>query len=105
MKHTIKKIDFDNAVKQEWNTSTCVVAQAALRITGKPLHYTGQIQFDPQVYNDTGMLIGFHGLKIQAVFDRHFRYPGDEKKPELVALRASLPIEIELPDLGEKEAQ
>lgn len=94
MSKQILPCDFDEAVKQPWSTSTCIVAQAARRITGKSLHYQGNLSVAPLDYTDGGTLKGFNGLEAQTVFDKHFRDLGDEKKPELQALRASLPIAI-----------
>jgi hypothetical protein len=82
----ITKADFDNAVKQTYGGETCIVAQTMMR-------------------NGIGVESGIHPMdflsdkspdadKARSVFDTHFWKPGDENKPELQKLRASLPITI-----------
>lgn len=97
MKYTIEPQDFDEAVKQPWDTKTCVAAQSAKRYD--MLGAEGEIKQD-----GNGNYIAPFSQKettacgrVMRIFDKHFRGPGDETKPELVALRASLPIEINLP--------
>lgn len=75
--------DFDNAVKQSWGCDTCIVAQYMKR-NGVPLS-KGVLTF-AEDHGLTGPL---------GQFDMHFGCPGDENKPELQALRASLPINLE----------
>lgn len=87
MKYSIEKIDFDKAVKQPWSPETCVTAQVDRRLNG----FTNMCR-RWQLYDESPMM-----KEVQQSFDKHFRKPGDETKPELVALRASLPIEINLP--------
>lgn len=82
--------DFDNAVKQPWGNQTCIVAQFMKR-NGMPTPVT----FLEGV--SSSLFATQHDLwdNVVSVFDR-FRVPGDEKEPALQALRAILPIEIEL---------
>lgn len=91
----ITKEDFDKAVKQPFSVNTCIVAQAALREFGKPLY---RPRPDEDGYDTGGSLEFVPYLaaqnKVMRVFDKHFRNPGDENKPELQALRASLQITI-----------
>lgn len=89
MKYTIEPVDFDEAVKQPWRSDSCLLAQAGNRI-GIPLYDNDGIRRDEWPCHG-------ESYRLQGIFDTHFRTPGDEKKPELVALRASLPIEINLP--------
>lgn len=76
--------DFDNAVKQRWYGYKCIIAQFGLR-TNCDIH-------DESFW--IRMTDNSHAYHIRAAFDKHFNVPGDEKKPELVALRASLPIDL-----------
>lgn len=71
---TITKEHFDAAVEQPWDTETCILAQAAPCSIVWPYKAVKTVMF---------------------VFDEHFRVPGDELKPELQALRASLPLTFE----------
>jgi hypothetical protein len=85
MKYTIEKVDFDEAVKQPFVHHLCLIAQFSLR--NKFLYTSGR----PKVF-------GINDAKAEAarlIFDANFKIPGDEKKPALIALRESLPIEIE----------
>lgn len=83
--------DFDNAVKQEWSVHTCIVSQFGLR---------RGLKHGEDNRSAIGTLLAKKCRElgeIQWTFDTNFRKPGDEKKPELQALRASLPITITLP--------
>lgn len=85
----IKKADFDRAVKQPFEHSTCLLAQFSIR---NNIRYSNGA---PKVF---GLELGNPAaLQARLIFDAHFKLPGDEKKPELQALRASLPITITLP--------
>lgn len=83
--------DFDNAVKHPWSSHTCIIAQAIARITGKPAtnwdapHVTEVWDKIPKEHAAVGAM---------KAFDDNFTKPGDENKPELQALRASLPITL-----------
>lgn len=89
MKYTIEKADFDEAVKQPFDWFTCLIAQYSRR--------TGQLlpSGKPKVFASN--VPGEIRAKLMRTFDQHFSNPGDETKPELVALRASLPLEINIP--------
>jgi hypothetical protein len=82
---TPTKADFDNAVKQQWGTRTCLVAQMMKRCN---------IPTDSPTEDGVETFADKHKLRdVMHVFDRHFNYPGDEKKEALVALREELPNE------------
>lgn len=84
---SITKGDFDRAVKQPFSGSTCLVAQFMLR-NGLEICSDGSALFfaiDHKIRHKTTW-----------IFDKHFRMPGDESKPELQALRASLPIKVKI---------
>lgn len=91
----ITKADFDNAVKQEWNAGSCIASQAALRlgiaIRPRLSAYTPAATL---LFNHLGPKSEDLKKRVVAIFDKHFRNPGDENKPELQKLRASLPITI-----------
>lgn len=79
---TVTVADFDNAIASPFNPDTCLIAQTAKRYGME--HNTA---------------IAFHSKKAAAMrstFDEHFFSPGDEKKPELKALRAKLPVKLHL---------
>lgn len=80
--------DFDNAVKQKWNVFTCIVSQCAMRYNYLPGIESPASKLRLKL-NYREPVKG-----ITEIFDNHFRNPGDEAKPELVALRASLPIDL-----------
>lgn len=87
----ILPIDFDNAVKQRWSRTTCIAAQAIKRITGRFPNLAWDDISSQRVWgNASNETINSTVL----IFDKHFVQPGDETKPELQQLRASLPIEI-----------
>lgn len=88
MKYTIEPRDFDEAVKQDWHWFECVLAQCSRR---------NQMFMSDGVTPYVMKLSTGEGDKVRSIFDEHYLRMGDEKKPELVALRASLPIEINLP--------
>lgn len=79
--------DFDNAVKQKWTPTTCIIAQHLKRkgvvfVTGfEPVQYAHKSGYEAR-------------FGVMRVFDRSFNRPGDETKPELQDLRARLPIEL-----------
>lgn len=84
---SVTKADFDEAVKQPWNTSTCVVAQFCKRI-GIPLYIHQNGDNNPLLKKE---VID----NIMSQFDGKFCKPGDEKTyPSVIALRASLPIQV-----------
>ena len=84
-KNYITKGDFDKAVKQRWQTNTCVVAQYLIRTQGKS---TGEQT--SSLWRECPKV-----TPIQDIFDVGFYQPGDEKKnPSLIKLRKSLPIKI-----------
>lgn len=83
-KHRIEVEDFDNAVKQPWKAETCILNQANKRINGEYNCY-----FFINAVTRSGLV-----SNAAHAFDQHFKVPGDEKKPELRALRASLPMKL-----------
>lgn len=100
MKYTIEKIDFDEAVKLPWDVDTCILAQFALRVFGKPLHGIGK-GYD----NRRHSLLEFKDYTEHPIigplvrsFDDAHRIGMDEAK---AAIRASLPIEFEIPNTTE----
>ena len=80
------KADFDNAVRQPWSSHSCVVAQMAIR-HGTTLYNKRGARREIFWRPDIAQVVA----KTMIPFDAHFRKPGDELKPELIALRASLP--------------
>jgi hypothetical protein len=87
----ITKRDFDNAVKQEWNYDTCIIAQCMKRNGLNPSGYPGPYHLVSELEDRIMPMDAMNS------FDAFFNNPGDEKKPELKKLRASLPIPINLP--------
>lgn len=85
---TITKRDFDRATKQDWSARTCVLAQASIRagFEGDRINH---------VINK--LVCSYAAEKAMDTFDAYFRKPGDEVKPELRRLRASLPIKVICP--------
>lgn len=86
----ILPIDFDNAVKQKWSKRTCPVSQMTFRLSGKYLYDTS----GKHVVTTLWRVASSAMRNICDIFDDHFEHPGDETKPELQQLRASLPIDI-----------
>lgn len=99
---SITKRDFDKAVKQKWSTESCILFQTAMRVFNLPLHLNLKDENQKQnanLYSDGNTLLQFTCSSAQEameVFDRFFKLPGDEKRTELQALRASLPIKVKL---------
>lgn len=91
MKYTIEKIDFDKAVKHSWSPETCLFSQSALRLGYRPTCHSAGAELLSALHWPKPL------LDMRNLFDCHFGKPGDENKPELIAIRASLPIEIEIP--------
>lgn len=85
---TIKPEHFDAAVKQDWSVHTCLNSQAA---DGAGFLATSQGASGTELALKSQV-----AAKLQNIFDLNFEHPGDETKPELVALRASLPISVEV---------
>lgn len=82
---TIKPEHFDAAVKQNWHYKECFIAQCMIA-NNMDVDWINPLRFAEA----TGI------RNLQSTFDRYFNLPGDESKPELVALRASLPISVEV---------
>lgn len=82
----ILKRDFDEAVKQPFSVGTCLIAQFAIR-NGIELQH-----------GDACWLASEIGVRttLMATFDKHFLEPKDKNKRELQALRAQLPVTVEL---------
>lgn len=95
MKYTIEQIDFDEAVKQPWSTKTCLAAQFALRVFGRPLHGDGDGYGEGRSLIEFGVYTAHPVLgPMVETFDRnHFDHGREGAEQALAALRASLPIE------------
>lgn len=81
----ILKKDFDAAVSRRFDFKTCLVAQAMIREG-----ILVESAYHPVRYSYYGTKAG----EARNCFGANFSKPGDEAKPELQALRASLPIEL-----------
>lgn len=96
---TIEQCDFDEAVKFPWSTSTCIAAQMALRVFGRPLHGEGEGYDRHHSLTEFGAYTAHPVLgPIVEAFDKnHFNRGRPDAVANLQALRASLPITITLP--------
>lgn len=84
---TPTKQDFDNAVKQHWSTSTCILAQMHQRLYDEPLYdYDGKARPEFCLGKMNSVM-----ENAMHTFDENFQHPGDENRPAMQQLRASLP--------------
>lgn len=92
-KAKLLKKDFDNAVKQEWSTKTCLIAQCLIR-NGIDLDDTFASAIAEMKGNEKvdAIMNQFDSIYADAPELRNFDWKQNLKK-----LRASLPILINLP--------
>lgn len=94
----VEKRHFDAAVKQKWATHTCLIAQVAKENDDLVEDFEGHAQIRSAAGGPgAGYAMPYESTRacqLMRVFDLHFQKPGDEMKPELQALRDSLPTDI-----------
>lgn len=88
----ILEVDLDNAIKNgEWNTTTCLIAQARKRVSGKEVVTCGV--FSGEFDDNSDFRLSDDERRLQILFDQSRLAVGfDPHKIEQI--RAQLPIEV-----------
>jgi len=84
--------DFDKATNTPWSTTTCLIAQAARRQTGKDVKFCGHSVIT--LADDEKIPITGSMLKLLSKFDNAYSNANDRDYKTLAEIRAQLPLKL-----------